>query len=62
MTQDSKARTSVLFRKIMSNLKPFFSGRYEGSTKGTFEGFFRVWFMGDFVGDVKIREKLISKK
>ena len=41
VTQDSKARTSVLFGKIMSNLKPLFSGRYEESRKGTFEGFFK---------------------
>ena len=40
-TQGWKAHTSVLFRKIMSNLKTFFSGRYEGSTKGTFENFLK---------------------
>ena len=51
VTQDSKAHTSLLFRKIILNLKPFFSRRYESSTKGTFEGFIEVWFMGDFVGD-----------
>ena len=62
MTQDSKARTSVLFRKIMSNLKPFFSGRHEGSTKRHFGGVCGVWFMGDFVGDGKNSRKIDSKK
>ena len=29
----------MLFRKMISNLKPFFSRRYERCTKGTFKGF-----------------------
>ena len=52
----------MLFRKIMLNLKPFFSGRYEESTKGTCE---RVLGCGSWMTLVemgKIVEKLIPRK
>ena len=52
----------MLFRKIMSNLKPFFSGRHEGSTKGTFEGLLGVWCMIHFVGvEENIRTSISSE-
>ena len=38
-TQVSKAHTSVLFRKIIWILRPFFSGGYEGGSKGSLENF-----------------------
>ena len=54
-TQGSRPHTSVLFRKIMSNLKPFFSGRYEESTKGTFGG---VLGRGSWVTLLEMQRKI----
>ena len=46
----------------MSNLKPFFSGRYEGSTKGTFEGFLGCGSWVTLLEMQKMVEKLIPRK
>ena len=52
----------MLFKKIMSNLKPFFSGRYEGSTEGIFEGFLGCGLWVTLFGMRKNSRKMFSKK
>ena len=42
VTQDSKARTSVLFKKIILNLKPFSLGDMKEAQKALLRGFQRV--------------------
>ena len=53
---------SVLFRKMISNLKPYFSWRCERSSKGTFEGFSKCGSWVKLLGMRKIGEKLIFQR
>ena len=62
MTQGSKARTQMLFEKMMLNLKPFFSERYQGSKEGTFEGFSKGCSWVKLFWIAKMVENFYSKK